>query len=98
MKGVVPESVLMRRDKVAFQTPQRRWIQHLLREGQGAPSSLAASLDAGMIDRRAIRQVPPRFVNSDSGLAVLWRLLCLEMWLQMTRPPIGSAPVGGRFG
>jgi asparagine synthase (glutamine-hydrolysing) len=81
MRGIVPDQVLGRRDKVAFQPPEKRWLteservwRRLAAQSRAeraellAPGSIAGALDA--------------FAAGRVGSATLWRILNLEMWLR----------------
>jgi len=80
MKGIVPETVLARRDKVAFQPPQDRW----LRESRHAWEALSAESRAerdGLLAPRAMREAMIAFDTGDLPGSALWRVLNLELWL-----------------
>ena len=78
MRGILPESVRLRRDKLGFPTPERRWLRELapqVREWLGAGSRVSPLLRAG-----ALREW---LAGSDEALSCqrgLWRLVCLEHW------------------
>jgi asparagine synthase (glutamine-hydrolysing) len=80
MRGVLPEAVRMRRDKLGFPTPERRWLVELagpVREWLGPGSLLATRLRPGLLDRWRNR--------SDEELGRqrgLWRLVAAEHWLR----------------
>jgi asparagine synthase (glutamine-hydrolysing) len=90
MRGIVPDVVLGRRDKVAFQPPERRWLVaaeprwRLLasssvaeREQLISPGTISGSLDA--------------FKAGKVRGSVLWRVLNLELWLRgLESPRIGG--------
>jgi len=80
MRGIVPESVLWRRDKLGFATPEVRWLREIapqVREWLGRESRLAPRLDASAFGTW--------LAGSDAELARrpgLWRLLSAELWLR----------------
>jgi asparagine synthase (glutamine-hydrolysing) len=79
-RGLVPETVRLRRDKLGFATPEQRWLQEIapqVREWLG-PHSRAAAL----LRPRRLRRWLDR---SDAALARrpgLWRLVSVELWLR----------------
>jgi asparagine synthase (glutamine-hydrolysing) len=75
MRGVLPESVRLRRDKIGFATPEARWLREIapqVREWLGSTALTRALLRAGRIDSWLSRPAPPG----------LWRLLSTELWLR----------------
>jgi asparagine synthase (glutamine-hydrolysing) len=90
MRGIVPDKVLERRDKVAFQSPEKRWLAEAepvwLRLAQGSRAEAAGLLAPG-----AIRQAVAAFGAGRALSATLWRVVNLEMWL---RGSAGEDPLG----
>jgi asparagine synthase (glutamine-hydrolysing) len=81
MRGIVPELVLARTDKVAFQPPQDKW----LREARPMWADLAVGSHAereGLLGRGVILEALQTFERKRVSGNVLWRVLNLEMWLR----------------
>lgn len=83
MRGRVPDSIIRRRDKMGFATPERSWLRQslpeisgLLREGQ--------VIERGWVRRDEIDRLLALEARPDAGQ--LWRLLTLEMWLGLHWP------------
>jgi asparagine synthase (glutamine-hydrolysing) len=82
-RGLVPESVRLRRDKLGFATPQERWLREIaprVRDwiSPGALSEAFVRRDA--LDRWRAKD--------DAALARepgLWRVLAVELWLRHLR-------------
>ena len=80
MEGIVPESVLWRRDKLGFATPEVRWLREIaprVREWLGPGSLLGPRLKASALGAW--------LAGSDAELARrpgLWRLVSAELWLR----------------
>jgi asparagine synthase (glutamine-hydrolysing) len=80
MTGLLPESVRLRRDKLGFPTPEKRWLTELapqVREWLGPGSRVAALLRRSALDTW--------LSGSDAALghrSGLWRLVCAEHWLR----------------
>jgi asparagine synthase (glutamine-hydrolysing) len=89
MRDIVPSSIVWRRDKVGFETPESEWLETLLTQSRellhsGAKSGVYVDLEhAGPRAERWLRE------NRDTG--PLWRLLNLELWLQ-NMSGAGAAP------
>jgi asparagine synthase (glutamine-hydrolysing) len=85
VKGVVPEAVRLRRDKLGFATPERSWLCALapaVRAWLGPSARIRPLLDAPRLDRW--------LRGSDAGLARrpgLWRLVSSELWLRAMEGP-----------
>jgi asparagine synthase (glutamine-hydrolysing) len=80
-RGLVPESVLERRDKVGFEPPQKTWLQDERFRTFIADVLLDPRARArGLYDAAAIAHDLDRGVWSDH--AALWRALNVELWLR----------------
>ena len=88
LKGRLPETVRLRRDKLGFPTPQTRWLAG--RIGWlgdlfgGSDFRAGAFLDGPMIARSL-----GRIMTTDAGAREVWRWACLELWMrrfQMSAP------------
>jgi asparagine synthase (glutamine-hydrolysing) len=81
MVGIVPDLVLARRDKVAFQPPEDRWLRESLQTWRGLADASTAEAD-GFLARNAIGAALDAFEAGRIGSSVLWRTLNLELWLR----------------
>ena len=79
VQGIVPTTVLDRRDKVSFQAPPGAWVRELIRQGHVALGGHAA-VSLGLLDPRAFAQATAAFQSDPSAESQLWRLLSLELW------------------
>ena len=89
MRGIVPDKVLSRRDKVAFQPPERRWLT----ESEPIWRKLAAhsrAEAANLLAPGAVSEAIAAFTAGRLPGALLWRVLNLEMWL---RGVVGEEPL-----
>ena len=92
MDGVVPRLILDRRDKVAFQTPQRRWLV----EGASVMDSLAVRSRAeagGFVALGGLRRTRDEFAAGRLGDMHLWRVMTLELWLRTCERRADNASV-----
>src|SRR5690606_26088274 len=81
VRGLVPDAVLDRRDKVGFEPPQARWLSEApLRDRVCEILLDERTRGRGLIDVAAVE------ADARSGgwrdHAALWRALSLELWLR----------------
>jgi asparagine synthase (glutamine-hydrolysing) len=80
-RGVVPDDVLARRDKVGFEPPQKRWLAEPGLRKLAADVLLdPAARRRGLYDRAAIEEDVRRGEWRDSD--GIWRALNAELWLR----------------
>jgi asparagine synthase (glutamine-hydrolysing) len=78
VRGIVPETVRLRRDKLGFATPEARWLREIapqVREWLGPSARVREWLRAGALDGW--------LRGDDESLARrpgLWRLVSVELW------------------
>ena len=81
MRGVIPESVRTRRDKIGFAPPQGPWLQGPMKEWAGDLLHSRAFADRPWIDAARARSTWRRFVDGNSRFgSSVWRWLSLEVW------------------
>jgi asparagine synthase (glutamine-hydrolysing) len=93
LEGLVPQSVLDRRDKVGFQPPQKRW----LRESLPSLACLAQAPMAeacGLLATGSITRAMRSFEAGGLEDSHLWRILNIETWLRTSAGKPVLAPVG----
>jgi asparagine synthase (glutamine-hydrolysing) len=81
MQGIVPNEVLNRRDKVAFQPPEKRWLAEAAPVWRRLATNSSAEA-ADLLARGAILEAVQAFDAGRIGSSMLWRVLNLEMWLR----------------
>ena len=80
MAGVLPDSVRLRRDKLGFATPERRWLREIapnVRDWLGPNARAARIIRPDVLARWC--------AEPDEALAArpgLWRVLSVELWLR----------------
>jgi asparagine synthase (glutamine-hydrolysing) len=78
MKGLLPESVRLRRDKLGFATPETRWLGEIaprIREWLAPPSYVST-----LLRRDVLREWLAAPDAELAGRRGLWRLVSLELW------------------
>lgn len=83
--GIVPQMILDRRDKVAFQTPERDWI--LGARGWGGAGE-AEAIRLGFITTSATSDALAALASGRASSRQVWRLLCLQQWLATLTHPV----------
>lgn len=81
MKGVLPEAVRCRRDKLGFATPEEAWFRGPLRGlvHEGAESTLSRYPD--LLDAGAVRAARDRMLAGTQAFDfALWRIVSLGIW------------------
>jgi len=81
MRGIVPDAVLDRRDKIGFQTPEKQWLVEMapmvrqwLREDIGLP----------FFDQAAVRRAFDDMVSGRSAFSwQAWRWINFVRWHQI---------------
>lgn len=81
MDGIVPRPVLDRRDKVAFQAPQRRWLMDSLTFVNDVLSTPRIER-FGYLDSGRAAGTVAGFATGQVGDVLAWRILSLELWLR----------------
>jgi asparagine synthase (glutamine-hydrolysing) len=88
VRGVVPDEVLDRREKVGYETPERAWFEHSASRARIAQIVLDPSVRAsGRYDMAALERDVTAGRWSDAG--ALWRVVNVELWLR-SFAPVGS--------
>jgi asparagine synthase (glutamine-hydrolysing) len=79
MKGVIPEEIAWRRDKVGFETPERPWITEFLRSRPGLFDD--GALSGQYLELAAVRAEVERWLAEGGDARRIWRWINLELWL-----------------
>lgn len=80
MRGIVPDEILERRDKLAYSPPQRDWVRGPLRPWVEALLTAAARRD-GYFNPRAILELKERLPTRPDDV-LTWRVISAEAWFQ----------------
>lgn len=90
VRSVVPASILERRDKVGFETPERAWLRTPETRARFAEILLdRGALTSDLLDRQVIERDVGGTDWGDSG--AIWRAVNAEIWLRtFSRPAAGA--------
>jgi len=78
MRGLVPDAVLDRREKIGFSVPMQAWIPHTPR----VPDLLEAVARIPAVDPAGIRALLTRSGNQPSTPFRIWQLAALGLWAE----------------
>jgi asparagine synthase (glutamine-hydrolysing) len=81
MRGIVPDAVLDRRDKIGFRTPEDAWLR-----AQGPPLMdwITAADHSPILDPEACRNALSSAIAGNTQFSPeLWRLINYCRWVQM---------------
>lgn len=82
MRGIVPDAVLDRRDKIGFATPESGWLDDLIRMRSGASASgVVGFLRLGSAERELLASDTEESLRLEGGAR--WRILNLTRWAQL---------------
>jgi asparagine synthase (glutamine-hydrolysing) len=77
IQGVLPDSVMQRRDKMGFPVPLQLWARGRAREFFNEVLLSQRTRERGLFDVGAVN----RLINQESAFSrVLWGLLQIELW------------------
>jgi asparagine synthase (glutamine-hydrolysing) len=83
MRGVVPEPVLARRDKMGFVTPEERWVREAVPGWVRDALEDALAVSGWIVDPdRARRFLADTLAGRVPYSFALWRIICFGRWLR----------------
>jgi asparagine synthase (glutamine-hydrolysing) len=90
LRGLVPDAVLDRREKVGYETPERAWFEDPAARARIAQIVLDPSVRAsGRYDTAALER--DLATGSWSDARALWRVMNVELWLRSFAPAAAVA-------
>mgnify|MGYP000439281113 CR=1 FL=1 len=85
MRGIVPDDILDRRDKVGFDTPGREWMKHRILNDLSAKSDYGKVLTEVISRRAMMRYVREDFETSEAFNWEIWRIFNLLVWAERSK-------------
>jgi asparagine synthase (glutamine-hydrolysing) len=83
MKGLIPEKVRTRRDKMGFATPQDRWLREMLRPELESLFSSSSFARREYWDPCQLQKAYKRYCAGELEIGTsIWRCITLELWHQ----------------
>jgi asparagine synthase (glutamine-hydrolysing) len=80
MRGIIPDSILDRRDKIGFETPQRIWIDNVLRQHGTHLNQLLSSSDIFRLEKSSLSDF---WSGLGSNPASAWRVVNFLKWSEL---------------
>jgi len=82
MRGIVPDEILDRKDKIGFETYDREWIRSIIASDRDL---LGPIRDLEFIDIDAVSDALKSFEEGHSGSSwPTWRIINFSIWYQLT--------------
>ena len=84
LKGILPEKIRTRQDKIGFATPEDQWLRADLKTELSRCFASSSFGRRGYYDQKEVRRLYRDYLAKkfhDSQL--FWRMYCLEMWFQV---------------
>jgi asparagine synthase (glutamine-hydrolysing) len=79
MRGIVPDEILDRRDKVGFDTPQHSWLKG---QWQSIEQTIRDVPKDSLIDFAQAKRVIETGLESEDHLPEMWRIINYRAWLK----------------
>jgi asparagine synthase (glutamine-hydrolysing) len=80
MSGLVPDTILSRRDKMGFATPQDEWLRGPLRSFSESFLRDPRSYESGIFSRVDIDMMWQRFLHGKTSSSAIWRVINFLSW------------------
>jgi asparagine synthase (glutamine-hydrolysing) len=80
MRDIVPDSILDRRDKIGFETPQRIWIDKVLDQHGTHLNSLLSTSDVFRLEKSRLSDF---WSGLSSNPASAWRVINFLKWAEL---------------
>ncbi|NYT04802.1 MAG: asparagine synthase (glutamine-hydrolyzing) [Methanomicrobiales archaeon] len=92
VRGVIPEKVRCRMDKIGFATPEDEWMRRELREFIGSVLSSSSFGSRPYWNPEAVRRGFEEYAAGRMPYSFeIWRIVCTELWLRMFFDNRGNA-------
>jgi asparagine synthase (glutamine-hydrolysing) len=79
MADILPDKVRLRRDKIGFETPERKWIEEL-RERLVEFFSMSSVCAGRYYNVQALLRLLSKGTFTNEEIHLIWRILNLEIW------------------
>ena len=86
LAGVLPEKIRLRKTKLGFNTPEKKWLQHGLQNGHRNLWDGPDLRMSRLLDPKKFQNECHKFVSASPGAlpsSVFFRLISLEQWAQV---------------
>jgi asparagine synthase (glutamine-hydrolysing) len=97
MRGIIPEDIRQRRDKMGFVTPEEVWLR------ETAPTWFRRNIEASLraaphiFDAERVRRMLEDMISGRAGFTFApWRIACLGRWLSISAGRAGDSDASVR--
>jgi len=96
IRGLVPEEIRLRRDKLGFEPPQAIWMKESLKAWIEEILRSPRFRQRGWLDPKVVEHVWREFLAGHDGWhSLIWRWISLEMWARVFLDNVHKADFGG---
>jgi len=82
LRGILPEKVRARKEKVGFNAPSEHWFRQELRDWVEEIGTSSSLFDRGILDRQGFEAVRREHLSGRANhYQFLWQVLNLDLWL-----------------
>ena len=82
MRGILPEPVRLRRDKIGFETAEKEWATGPLKQEFLHHVKETVGMMGGIVNAHAITRVERMLEGREPYGTLPWRLICLGAWMK----------------
>ena len=84
MKGILPEKIRVRKDKIGFQTPQDEWFRHpVFKKYISDLFDSPEFYNMGIIDKNKAKTLYQAHINHKKNMAdEIWKWINLDLWFK----------------
>lgn len=83
LKGIIPEQIRMRMDKMGFVTPEESWMKYELKDYILDIMYSTSFKNRGYWDSDKVIEDYQKFLNGESTYSPeIWRIICTELWFR----------------
>ncbi len=82
LKGIVPEKILQRRDKMGFVTPEEVWVKETATPQFRQALQEAVAAGKGLLTGDAMAQFEKMAAGQAGYDSCVWRMICFGRWVQ----------------
>ena len=81
MRGIVPDQILNRKDKIGFETPNKDWVLNILKSDEKVLENLES---ISFININELKAMVNNYINGNSNLDwQVWRWINFSLWLDL---------------
>ncbi len=82
MRGILPEAIRMRMDKLGFATPEEAWVRDQAPELFRAEARRAVEASRGILNARALARAEAIIDGREPFSFLLWRMISFGRWME----------------